>query len=170
MKTLLTAIALVLSISLSYGQNTVKHKHVKKHNAILKKAPCKKTVGLTVPIRKLTFTGDFLVAKYHILSLNTPGTKVLQSIGGSLIKVTSTSVTGARIEPRTFNLTNSQLMSRGEFVTEVFGRELRVREPDLPDSILVHLTDNPLFIGFVEIDKDNIAVPYKGVLLFLERK
>lgn len=168
-KIALLSIAL-LSLGFSFGQEVKRIAPIKKSEVALSlktRPPIKHDV---VPVRKLSYVGNFVVSDYHILSLKVPDHRTLEKINGSVVKVAPAAITGTELDPMTFNIIESQVMTRGEYVTFAFGRELKVREPNLPDQVLVHKTDHPNCKGFVEIDRNHIAVPYKGVLLFLERQ
>ncbi len=154
-------------MSVAFGQVSTELKPAKKTLSKNKTVcPVKKTIQ---PVKKFSFLGDFKVTKYYVLKLKTPSQKELEQIVGSTVKITTSSLAGSELDLVSFSLTSSELMMRSDYVTEMFGRELRVKEPDLPVSFLVHRTNNELCGGIAEIDSKHIAIPYKGVLLFLER-
>lgn len=113
--------------------------------------------------------GEYLIESYAVLSRKTPGTEELNALIGTLVKVQTTSITGTVIDPMTFNIYQVERLRRDDFIYRVFGREIKAPEPDLPESFNVHKTDNENCYGIVEISATEIALPYKGVLLFLKK-
>lgn len=170
MKSTILTFALFTASILSFGQIKTGHQTVRPKVVELKVRPYHKVSTDVVHVRKLTFIGNFVVTGYHILSTDIPRKFELERIVGSNIKVDAHSITGTQIDPRSFNLTQSKMLSRSAYIAETFGRQVKVKEPDLPDNVLVHHTDHENCKGFVEIDRDHLAVPYKGVLLFLKRQ
>lgn len=114
--------------------------------------------------------GDFEIVRYRVLSKDHPNKKELESLIGSLVKVSAEHLTGSEIDPVTYDLFEIEQMARGDFIYRAFGRSIRAPEPDLPSTLKVHKTDNQNCYGIIDLDKDQVAVPYKGVLLFLKRK
>ena len=172
MKTLLTITIALIGFSFSNAQVRKDIKPAKKKSVVLEArpiVPLSKRID-RVPARKFTYLGSFVVTGYHILSVKTPGSKELEEIDGSIVKVGYNAITGAEIKPMTFGLLGDASMTRTEFIQHVFGRQVRVREPNLPNQFLVHKTDHEVCRGFAELDRDHLAVPYMGVLLYLERR
>lgn len=114
--------------------------------------------------------GDYTVTSYNILSTKTPKAKVLQSLIGSLVKLKETNVTGTQIDPFSFEIHEIEQMASSDFIYRAFGRGIRAPEPDLPNSVKVHKTTHEECYGIIQINNDEVAIPYKGVLLFLKRK
>lgn len=114
--------------------------------------------------------GDFTIVSYNILSTKTAKAKELQALIGSLVKLKATNVTGTQIDPFSFEIFEIEQMSSSDYIYRTFGRTIRAPEPNLPASVKVHKTTHEDCYGIIQIDNDNIAIPYKGVLLFLERK
>lgn len=167
MKVLLT-ISCILLTAISFGQ-------IKKVDTVNKIArPAKILQKDVVPARLLlkeeTIFGDFKIDKYSILSRKTPSNKELNTLIGSLVRIQRTDLTGDEIEPSTFNITEVTYMSSSEYIYKVFGREIREQEPDLPETVKVHKTDHLGCYGIIEVGDGRVAIPYKGVLLFLSKK
>lgn len=118
---------------------------------------------------QLSFYGDYRVTGYAVLSTKTPSTEELNGLVGTVVKVQETSLTGTAIDPITFEIYQVELQRRDDYIYRVFGREIKGPEPNLPESFKVHKTDNTNCYGIVEIGNGEIAIPYKGVLLYLKR-
>ena len=141
--------------------------------------PAKKTESKTYKIKTSKDTvespkpailkaGKFEVTHYSILSLEPPSNKVLEKIVGSTIEVGATEFKGSKIDNQHYSITEVQLMQSGNFIYQTFGRALRAPEPNLPAQIYVHKTDNADVFGIVQLEGRQLAIPYKGVLLFLK--
>lgn len=125
------------------------------------------------PVRsdiRINIFGEYTIDSYAILSKKTPATEELNALIGTLVKVQAAAITGTVIDPMTFNIYEVEHQRRDDFIFRVFGREIKAPEPDLPESFNVHKTDNANCYGIVEINHNEIAIPYKGVLLFLKKK
>lgn len=112
--------------------------------------------------------GDYTVEQYYILKSKVPSGRELELIQGSLIKVQENLVSGQEIDPRTLSFTENVHMTRTDFISTVFGREIRAKEPEIPQDFIVHKTNNKDCFGIIQIDAETIAMPYKGVLLILK--
>lgn len=142
----------------------------KRQVAIKKQIPVEKQVTTETKVMSLRPQfGDYKVDKYYILKRQVPSEQELNLISGSLIKVQNNLISGAEIDPRTFSFTSNQTMTRSDFITTVFGREIRAQEPDIPESLVIHKTDNEACYGIIQIDAKTIAFPYEGVLLILKK-
>src|SRR5688500_17696850 len=113
--------------------------------------------------------GDYTITGYDVLSIKTPSNEELNTLIGTIVKFQETSLTGTGIDPLTFEIYQVERQRRDDFIFRVFGREIKAPEPDLPESFMVHKTDNEFCYGIVEIGNGQIAIPYKGVLLYLKR-
>lgn len=169
MKHLITTIA-VFFILTGFSQNdaTLIPALTKKERVyVLKTKPvcCDKNL-LTA---KSILVDEYTVTNFNVLKRNAPHSTELKALTGSIVKIGPGTFTGNEIDPFTFDFDGIENMTRSEFIETVFGREIRAPEPNLPDQIRVHKTNNSQLFGFVEIDENHLAVPYKGVLLFLER-
>jgi hypothetical protein len=168
MKTVLGITALFCSIllnaqtpdSTSTRQGTIKY--VGKPVQRVERAPAKIDV-----ITELY--GDYTVTGYSVLSTKTPSIEELNTLVGTVVKFQATSLTGTVIDPLTFEIYQVERQRRDDYIYRVFGREIKAPEPNLPESFMVHKTDNENCYGIVEIGNGEIAVPYKGVLLYLKR-
>ncbi len=119
---------------------------------------------------KLDIFGAYVVDSFAVLSKKTPRIEELNALMGTRLQVLATSITGANIDPMTFSIFEVERLRRDDFIYRVFGREIKAPEPNLPQAFNVHKTDNKNCYGIVEIDASHIAIPYKGVLLFLTKK
>lgn len=142
----------------------------KRQVAVKKQIPIEKEISSTSKLLTLRPQfGDYKVAKYYILRSNVPSGQELNLIMGSLIKVQDKLISGEEIDPRTYSFTTNESMTRSDFITAVFGREIRAQEPDIPEQLVVHKTDNEACFGIIQIDAETIAFPYQGVLLILKK-
>ncbi|MBK6524315.1 MAG: hypothetical protein IPG07_01470 [Crocinitomicaceae bacterium] len=119
---------------------------------------------------KLEIFGEYVVDSFAVLSRKTPSIEELNALLGTTLKVLSSSITGTNIDPMTFSIYSVERLERDDFIYRVFGREIKAPEPNLPQAFNVHKTDNENCYGIAEIDTRHIAIPYKGVLLFLTKK
>jgi hypothetical protein len=119
---------------------------------------------------KIDIFGEYVVDSFAVLSRKTPSIEELNALLGTTLKVLSSSITGTNIDPMTYSIFQVERLQRDDFIYRVFGREIKAPEPNLPQSFNVHKTDNENCYGIVEIDHMHIALPYKGVLLFLTKK
>lgn len=119
---------------------------------------------------KIDVFGEYVVEGYTILSKKTPNPEELNALIGTIIKVQATSLTGTNIDPMTFNIYEVQRLQQDDFIFRVFGSDLKTDSLNLPQAFNVHKTDNENCYGIVEIDANHLAIPYKGVLLFLTKK
>lgn len=119
---------------------------------------------------KIDVFGEYVVDSFAVLSRKTPSIEELNALLGTTLKVLSNSITGINIDPMTFSIYSVERLQRDDFIYRVFGREIKAPEPNLPQAFNVHKTDNENCYGIVEIDHAHIAIPYKGVLLFLTKK
>lgn len=169
MKTLLLAFSFFSLVSL----------HAQTDTTQLGKTPTTKFVGKPVqkaervPARldgsSVTLYGDYTITGYSILSTKTPSNDELNTLIGTLVKFQETSITGTVIDPISFEIYQIERQRRDDYIFRVFGREIKAPEPDLPESFMVHKTDNENCYGIVVLDNGEIAFPYKGVLLYLKR-
>ena len=166
MKTLITTFVLLLGLSFSYSQVPGKAKTSKKATIKMNQTMSNTLALPNSPVKKCTFSGDFKITDFAVLKLKTPTSEKLQQLLYSTVKIPKSSLAGSEIDLISFNLKSSEIISRTDYITNTFGREIRAQEPDLPNDLLVHYTDNELCIGIVEIDTKHIAIPYQGVLLF----
>jgi hypothetical protein len=118
---------------------------------------------------QLDIFGEYQVTHYAVLSRKTPSIEELNLLVGSLVKVQATSITGTVIDPVSFQIFQVERLRRDDFIYRVFGREIKAPEPDLPNEFNVHKTDHENCYGIVEISATEIAIPYKGVLLYLKK-
>ncbi len=141
----------------------------KRQVAIKKEAPFKSKL---ITEKKIISThpkfGDYSVEKYYILKSKVPSSRELELIQGSLVKVQENLVSGQEIDPRTLSFTENVHMTRTDFISTVFGREIRAKEPEIPQDFIVHKTSNEDCFGIIQVDAETIAMPYKGVLLILK--
>jgi len=119
---------------------------------------------------KIDVFGEYVVDSFAVLSKKTPRIEELNALLGTTLKVLSTSITGTNIDPMTFSIFEVERLQRDDFIYRVFGSEIKAPEPNLPQAFNVHKTDHENCYGIVEIDQKHIAIPYKGVLLFLTKK
>ncbi|MBI3133047.1 MAG: hypothetical protein HYZ14_00085 [Bacteroidetes bacterium] len=131
--------------------------------------PIQKVDRIAVPVdSQVGLYGDYTVTGYSILSTKTPGSEELNMLIGTIVKFQATSITGTAIDPLTFEIYQVERQRRDDYIYRVFGREIKAPEPNLPESFNVHKTDNENCYGIVEIGNGEIAVPYRGVLLYLK--
>lgn len=124
----------------------------------------------TVSDQSILVFGDYEVTGYSILSTETLAAEELQALLGTVVKVQENSITGVAIDPMSFDIYEIERLRRDDFIFRVFGRQVRGPEPDLPESFNVHKTDNENCYGIAVTGSGQIAIPYKGVLLYLRRK
>jgi len=114
--------------------------------------------------------GNYQIIEYTVYGTKTPSKKHLNQLMGTLVKVQKTSVTGNEIDPITYEMYEIEEMTNIDFIYRVFGRNIHEAETDLPPSLFVHKTSHDDCYGIVDMGNGEIAVPYKGVLLFLKVK
>jgi len=126
-------------------------------------------VPARIDTRVLIF-GNYSISGYSVLSRKTPSSNELNSLIGTAVNIETESITGTLIDTLVFTIFEIERLRRDDFIYRVFGREIKAPEPDLPESFNVHKTNNSNCYGIVEIGDGRLAIPYKGVLLYLTRK
>jgi len=126
-------------------------------------------VQTRIETRTLIF-GNYSISGYSVLSRNTTSAEELNALIGSSVNIQTESITGTLIDSLVFTIFEIERLRRDDYIYRVFGREIKAPEPDLPESFNVHKTDNTNCYGIVEIGDGRLAIPYKGVLLYLTRK
>lgn len=126
-------------------------------------------VPTKIETRTLIF-GDYTISGYSVLSLKKPSSDELNAMIGTAVNIQTGSITGTLIDSLSFTIFEIERLRRDDYIYRVFGREIRAQEPDLPESFNVHKTDNTNCYGIIEIGDGRLAIPYKGVLLYLTRK
>ncbi|UKN02921.1 hypothetical protein K6119_05255 [Paracrocinitomix mangrovi] len=168
MKTIITSLALLIS-SIAYLQTD--SSAIKSRDKVKIERKISPAVYFDRAKKINSIYGNFEVEKYTVLSKNTLNTTELNLIVGSLIKVQDSTMTGAEIDPMTYQIYEVEMMTSDDYIFRVFGKEVKEPQPEeLPSTLKVHKTDNKLCYGIVELPGGKIAVPYKGVLLFLVPK
>ncbi len=119
---------------------------------------------------RIDLFGEYTVESYVAISKKTPNTEELDALSGTIVKVQTSTITGAYIDPITFQIYEVERLQKDDFIFRVFGSGLNSDSLNLPMTFNVHKTDNENCYGIVEIDASHIAIPYKGVLLFLTKK
>jgi len=116
----------------------------------------------------LSLYGDYTITRYVTLSSKALSAEELNTLLGTIVKFQATSLTGTGIDPLTYEIYQVERQLRDDFVFRVFGPDVKTHS-NLPESFTVHKTDNENCYGIVEIGNGEIAIPYKGVLLYMKR-
>ena len=118
---------------------------------------------------KMIVFGDYTISDYVILNSKSPSEEELNSLKGTTVKVQNTSIAGSGIDPLTFEIYQVEVQKKDDFIYRVFGSEVKNSETNLPETFTVHKTDNQNCYGILDLGGGRIAIPYKGVLLYLTR-
>jgi hypothetical protein len=119
--------------------------------------------------KRLTY-GDFEVSHYRIISAKPIISKDLDQLIGTTIRIKKTDITGDAIDPFTIYNEGILDMTRDEFVHVAFGPEYSSKGTNLPEEIRIHKNGRVDCYGIVILSKTEVALPYKGSLLFLKLK
>lgn len=166
MKTILALIAL-FSIKLAVGQDA---KLVMRDSLSPQK--------IKVVRNKVIFTkeeakmpiGDFVIDSYQVLTKQAPKKRDLEQLKGTLVRLKDTDITGDLIDPISIEDLGIERMTKEDYLFRAFGDQLLDNAEQLPSSIRVRKTGRPDCYGVVVISKFELALPYKGTLLFLKIK
>ncbi len=143
-------------------------------NRIKKAAPIElksaKITEVTANRQNVDITGQYEITKYSQISKKTIPAKELKLLIGTLVKVNDTAITGSEIDPFNFEIFEITKMNSSDYIFRQFEKILKSPEPNLPETVRIHKTDNDDCYGIVQINSSKIAIPYNGVLLFLTRK
>jgi len=169
MKRLLTSLILLVAISTVNAQDSTRAITNPPSRVLIQPVFRAEKVAFNTNVPRIIY-GDYQVSDYSILSLKTPNNLQLEALLGSTVKLDSTSISGSLIDSISFSIFEIERLRRDDYIYRVFGREIKAPEPDLPENFLVHKTDNALCYGIIEIGDGRLAIPYKGVLLYLTRK
>ena len=113
--------------------------------------------------------GEYKICSYAQLESRTPSIEELNILVGSLVKVDSFAITGSQIDPLTYSIYGIEMLQRDDYIYREFGTDVHVQDAGLPQQFNVHKTDNERCYGIVEVNNNRLAIPYKGVLLYLQR-
>jgi len=171
MKSLFYIFFLLIGISSVHAQTTDTTKTTRPQSTRVIQQPVMKADRVTASsdVRFVIF-GNYTITGYSILSLKSPSTQQLDAMIGSDAQVNEKSISGTLIDSISFSIFEVERLQKDDYVFRVFGREVKVTEQDLPSSFSVHKTDNTNCYGIAEIGNGKLAIPYKGVLLYLTRK
>jgi hypothetical protein len=138
--------------------------------------PAKVSSASTKPLRFTTATetrfsiyGEYKISGYTALTSKAPDEAELGLLVGSFVRVDSATITGDQIDPMTFTIFQVERLQKDDYLFRVFGKDINAVQTDLPASFNVHKTDNERCYGIVETGDGRIAIPYRGVLLYLVR-
>lgn len=119
---------------------------------------------------ELTLFGDFKVAECV-----TVGTKSLNPIAqklilGSLVRIQKNSITGDEIDPMTFQIYEVEKMTSEDYLFRTTGEIPDSTCTSFPQTVHVHKTDHSECYGIVQLNNGQVAIPYKGIILILQRR
>lgn len=163
MKNLFVILALLLA-GTSFGQKRVPGKAIP---VKIDKMPNR--INPEESIVQTIIFGQYKISKYTKLAEKCPSSKDLSLLIGTLVKIQETALTGDEIDPLTFEIYEIEKMASADYIYREFGAALKSTTSDLPPQITVHKTSAEGCYGIVEINRNQLAIPYKGTLLFLER-
>jgi hypothetical protein len=123
----------------------------------------------TTPEMRFSIYGEYKISGYTAMTSKAPDEAELGLLVGSFVRVDSSTVTGNQIDPMTFTIFQVERLQRDDYIFRVFGKDILAVQTDLPASFNVHKTDNERCYGIVEAGDGRVAIPYKGVLLYLVR-
>ena len=168
--TILSALLLMCS---SYAQERIKLEH---EQLIQKKQvpvqPAKRVSGMVkvnLPEAPKQMWGEYIITSHSILSTQTAEKTTLNALKGSRVTLSETNFEGPHIQSFSFEIQEIEQMSSSDFIYRAFGRAIRAPEPNLPQAVSVHKTFQEKCYGIIQISNNKVAIPYQGVLLFLER-
>ncbi len=165
----LTTITILFAASIVYGQEV---KQIEQKSTDLKpvqKVEKQRAEAKLLATLKTSIFGSFVITHYSVLGLETPSSKEIEQIVGSSVTVSPTKIAGVYVSHDVFDIFEVADMSSGDYIYQMFGRVIRAPEPNLPHELTVHKTDNADCYGIIDLPGDKLAIPYKGLLLFLER-
>lgn len=114
--------------------------------------------------------GEFIIDSYITLADNALNAHALELLVGSIVKIAPLAITGAEIDPMSMEVYESEVMTSEDYIYREFGVGLQKRISSLPYNVHVHKTDHVDCYGILELGGNKVALPYKGVLLFLIRR
>lgn len=160
----------IIGATLGYSQSADTLKTTRSMAVKVVDIPLKRVDVMPDGAKRREIFGEYSITGYAILCLKTPSSEELNRLVGSLVKIQNTTITGSLIDPLTFSIYEIERLQRDDYIYRTFGREIKTPEPDLPANFAVHKTDNERCYGIVEIGDGRLAIPYKGVLLYLTRQ
>jgi hypothetical protein len=113
--------------------------------------------------------GQYKISSYTIISKKNLTEKDFSLLLGTLVKIQKTALTGDEIDPLTFDIYEIEKMSSADYIFREFGLPMEAPIHNLPGICKVHKTACESYYGIIEINQNKMVIPYKGVLLFLER-
>jgi hypothetical protein len=114
--------------------------------------------------------GDFIVASYEIITKKKIAKKELENLIGTMIRIKETDITGDQIDPMTIDNFGIEKMQKEDFILRSFGPKASLDCDKLSDYVEVYKTGRPDCYGLIILEDNKLALPYKGVLLFLDIK
>ncbi len=119
---------------------------------------------------RLSLYGDFKVSDYIQIESKSLNPIELKLIKGSLVRIQKNSITGDEIDPMTFEIYEAEKMTSNDFIYRTTGSVPDSTYTGLPLSGYVHKTDHSECYGIMQLNNGQLALPYKGFILILERR
>lgn len=162
----LAYIAFVLIASSSFGQT----KTIRVENEKVKKESHDKKVEIGFLKETKMLFGDFTVNSFETMSQKSLIKNDLEKLVGTLIRIKETDITGDAIDPMTIDNLGIEKMTREDYIFRVFGDNHECKECSLPPLLQVYKTGRTDCYGIVILSGNQLALPYKGTMLYLDLK